>query len=216
MILGLTEKQELTAETSAYTFEPRSDFVFKCGQFVQLRRIGDPQKLARSFSMASSPQATHITFVMKNLPDGHMSGFLAAAPIGTTIEASNPLGRFTLDTADTDRVFIATGTGLAPIMSFIECSCAPRVPTRILFGCRDEERLFWQKKLPSDALITLSRPSPAWSGLSGRVTDHVPTLIAEHSLAAWYICGNPEMVKEVRAQLIAAGVAPHAIHFEIY
>jgi ferredoxin-NADP reductase len=30
------------------------------------------------------------------------------------------------------------------------------------------------------------------------------------------MCGNPEMVSEVRAQLIAAGVEKTAIHFEIY
>ncbi|OGH62237.1 MAG: hypothetical protein A2848_02080 [Candidatus Magasanikbacteria bacterium RIFCSPHIGHO2_01_FULL_50_8] len=220
MILRLTKKDILTEDTRAYSFEADNKFDFLPGQFVLLKQPGDVQKNARSFSMANAPHAEKITFLMKHLPEGHISGLLAEAPLGTPLEASVPLGRFTLQETDTDRVFVATGTGLAPIMSFIEHAAtiqpSDQPPFEILFGCRNEQRLFWTEKLPTTALITLSQPSQTWTGLTGRVTDHIPTVAAEHPDAAWYLCGSAEMIKEVRQQLLERGVEPAQIHFEIY
>jgi ferredoxin-NADP reductase len=155
---------------------------------------------------------------MKHIPDGHVSGFLATASAGAVLEASAPLGRFILDPTDTDRIFVATGTGLAPIISFIETLSAQNAatPYTTLFGVRHETDLFWNEKLPEDSLITLSQPSENWTGMRGRVTDYVPALLAARPTAAWYICGNPEMVTAVRKILLDAGIPPSAIHFEIY
>lgn len=217
----LQSKEIMTPTVRAFTFEPAADFVFQAGQFVMFKRVGEENKFARAFSMASGPlnhENLHVTFIMKHIPDGNISGFLETAPEGAELEASAPLGRFTLHDIDTDRVFIATGTGLAPIISFIEAerSAPSGVPFHTVFGVRNEEELYWTEKLPDNSLITLSRPSETWAGEHGRVTEHLPRLIAAHPAAAWYICGSPDMVKEVRATLITAGIPVARIHFEIY
>ncbi len=216
MYLTLTHKEDLTPTVKSYSFEPEQPLAFKPGQFVMLKQVGAAAKFGRAFSIVGSPDSTHITFLMKHNLDGHVSGFLATAELGVHIETSVPIGRFVLDPTDTDRVFIATGTGFAPIASFLTTAPTVHVPHTTLFGVRTESDLFWTEKLPPDSLITLSQPSTQWSGLRGRVTVHMPELIVEHPSAAWYLCGNPDMVKEVRAQLIAAGTQTSAIHFEIY
>lgn len=218
MKLTLTEKIELTAGIRAYTFTAESDLPFIAGQFVMLKKLEDAAKNARAFSFASRPGTPTISFVMKHVPTGTISGFLADSEIGVQLETSKPLGRFVLNPADTDRVFIATGTGLAPIISFLEHEkiTPSGVPHTTLFGVRDEASLYWNDKLPESSLITLSQPSADWHGLVGRVTAHVPELAAQHANAAWYLCGSPDMVKDVRAQLIEHGVAQPNIHFEIY
>ncbi len=215
MLLTLLEKKILTEDTRSFTFAAEGPFLFEPGQFTMLSQIGAAPKDRRAFSVASAPNASTLTFLVTYKPEGHVSGFLETANIGAQIEAQKPIGRFVLNPQDTARVFIATGTGLAPMISFIE-SDTPKIPTTILFGVRNESRLFWTDKLPVDALITLSQPSNTWSGLKGRVTNHTADLITKNANAAWYICGNPEMVKEVRAALLTASIPTANIHFEIY
>lgn len=217
MIFTLCEKNVLTESVRSYVFQPEGEFVFAPGQFVQLHQIGAEQKLARAFSVASAPGEKKVTFLIKHNDGGHVSDFLERAQVGAQLEGGTALGRFLVHPDDSARVFIATGTGLAPIMSFIESGfLSGEVPTKMLFGVRDRAHLFWEKKMPRDARITFSRPDNSWKGLRGRVTEHVPALLSKMPNATWYICGNPEMVKEVRAQLLAAQIPPADIHFEIF
>lgn len=214
MHLTLINKTDLTPTVKSYTFEPEQPLDFKPGQFVMLKQLGAEPKFNRAFSIVGTPENPHLTFLMKHNPVGHVSGFLATAELGARIETGAPVGRFILNPTDTDRVFIATGTGLAPIASFVATDST--IPHITLFGVRNEDDLFWIDKLPTNSLVTLSQPTENWTGLHGRVTAHTAALIEQHPNAAWYICGNPDMVKEVRAQLIAAGIETSAIHFEIY
>lgn len=215
MDLTLIKKTDLTPTVKCYTFQADDTFNFLPGQFVMLKQPGAEQKKARAFSIVGTPNTTEISFIMKHFPEGHVSGYLAAADIGAILESAAPVGRFTLNASDTDRVFIATGTGIAPIMSFL---IAPQqtIPCTTLFGVRSQSDLFWTDRLPPGSLITLSQPGEPWTGLTGRVTEHVPKLITEHPNAAWYICGNPEMVKDVRTTLLSANIPTTSIHFEIY
>ncbi len=216
MFLRLTKKSDLTPTIRAYTFSVDEPLNFIPGQFVMLKQPHAEQKFARAFSIVGTPGTRELTFLMKHFDDGHISGYLASAERGAMIEASLPLGRFTLNPADETRVFIASGTGIAPIISFLKNGAIAQT----LFGVRSEADLFWTEHLPPapDTHITLSQPSPnqTWTGLIGRVTAHLPALIAENKNAAWYVCGNPEMVRDVRALLLAANCEPANIHFEVY
>lgn len=214
MELILTKKEAPNEYVRAYTFSASEPIHFTAGQFFRLQNVSDELKNARAFSAASAPNGTTITFLMKHLEDGVVSGFLHTAPIGTTITAHGPLGKFVLDAQDMRRVFVAAGTGLAPIISFLESDAL--TPCDVLFGVHDEEHLFWTDKLPPHARVTISHPSDAWHGLRGRVTDHLETVIHEEKNVGYYVCGSPDMVTNVRNQLIAAGIDAHQIHFEIY
>lgn len=216
MQLTLISKADLTPTVKSYTLKPESEFNFEPGQFVMLKQVGAEQKFARAFSIVSEKNSDNVVFIMKHNPQGHVSGFLATAEIGAQIESGNPVGRFVLNPTDTDRVFVATGTGLAPIASFFNSKHIQSASHTTLFGVRNEADIFWTDRLPENSLITLSQPSDSWTGLRGRVTAHIEDLISSHPSAAWYLCGNPEMVSQVRAQLVAAGIDKTAIHFEIY
>jgi len=120
---------------------------------------------------------------------------------------------------------VATGAGIAPIMSIINNQLDKKQNTQkiiLLFGVRSQEDIFFvnyleklNKYLNFSYQITLSRPDEngEWTGLRGRVTDHIEGDFVGHQI---YLCGNATMVKDVREILINKKVEPKQIHFEIF
>ena len=105
-------------------------------------------------------------------------------------------------------VFIATSTGIAPFRAQIIDACESGFHQRIdvIFGVRSEEDLFWEKEME---LMTqkyenvfvhfaLSAPSESWTGHRGRVQTLVPLIIKDFSRKTVYVCGSPDMTKDVK------------------
>ena len=224
--MKITKKVFLTPDMLEIYFEKPADFTFQAGQFIQVI-VPDQQSqspLLRSYSLASAPFEPHLALCIKIVPGGRASTYLSALRVGDTLELRGPEGRFTvMDAHAPQKTFVATGAGIAPIMSILEDEV--RKPTnehlRLVFGVRHERDILWLERLqvleelhPNfSVLITLSQPSGAWTGRRGRVTERIPELPAE---GEWYLCGSPPMVKDVRALLIAKGVKMQCIHFEIF
>ena len=94
----------------------------------------------------------------------------------------------------------------------------------LFFGVRQEADLFWVEELRAleqrfqnfHALISVSRPEPSFSGLKGRVTDVIPTVITDFGNVSVYVCGNPDMVKDVKQWFLTKGVLKEDLHQEGY
>lgn len=217
MLLTLRRKTFPTPHVGIYEFDRPADYNFTAGQFALLQIPGAPKKDARAFSIASSPAADQLTFVLKQVPNGVVSSFLAKLVPGEQVEVSAPLGRFTLDESDQIRIFLATGTGIAPIKSYLEVvrDREDSTPWQLLWGFTNAQNIFWQTEIPQ-AKITLAEPEKEWAGLRGRVTDHLPAIIASQPTATFYLCGHPEMIKDARALLLAAQIPAAKIRFEVY
>lgn len=220
----LLEKKAIAANIYELRFSRPVGFDFQAGQFVQCVVPEGEKMTTRSYSLAGTPADDELLFCVKMLPDGVASNFFKQMNIGDTMAIRGPLGRFVCNNDAAAHVFIATGVGLAPIMGMIEDELKNKKTDkelRLLFGVRSEEDAFWLKRL--DALqaafstfsytCTLSRPNDAWSGISGRVTDHLDDHDVGHD---FYICGSPEMVMDVRKRLTERGASTKHIHFEIF
>jgi NAD(P)H-flavin reductase len=158
------------------------------------------------------------------VPNGKGSTFLNKLELMQEVTIRGPEGRFiTLPEHEPYKIFIATGAGMAPIMSMIsnEVENEKNKKLYLLFGIRSEEDVFWLERFEHlkseyehfDFNITLSRPSEKWAGWQGRVTAHLPEVT---ETANYYLCGSLEMVKEVRALLTSQRVLTKNIHFEIF
>lgn len=218
----LLSKRTIADHVLELRFVKPTGFTFLPGQFVQFRIPEGDKFILRSYSIASAPHEDYLEFCVKVLPDGKASALFAALPVGATADFTQARGMFTIKPEAAPRkVFIATGTGLAPIMSML-ASLAQTTPTnnlRLIFGVRSAADLFWAARLEQFTKqgiateITLSRPEPTWTGIAGRVTTR---LTAPDSEAEYYVCGSLEMVKDVRAALTFANVPAKQVHFEIF
>jgi ferredoxin-NADP reductase len=208
----LTLDLELTGNVS-FTFEP--------GQFVQFKI----DNLYRSYSITSTLEdLPKLSFLIELIEGGVGSEFVRSLKIGDTVTFRGALGLFTPKETDSHYFFVATGVGIAPFRSIVQfLSAKENQKIILLFGGRIKERLWFGdefKELAKQGTITyvetLTRPDAGWDGLTGRVTEHLPQLYADHGNAVFHICGSKEMVIDVRTQLIGLGHDPKKLRLEIF
>lgn len=221
----LLSKKTIARDMLELVFSRPEEFTFKAGQFVQ---FFIPQELSeavlRSYSISSHPDADQLEFCIKLVPEGKGSTFFNKLEPTQQATIRGPEGRFVclLDQSE-NKIFIATGAGIAPIMSMIssEVEKDKNKQVYLLFGVRSEEDVFWLERFEHlkseyqnfDFNITLSRPSDSWQGWKGRVTEHLPEVVGG---GEYYLCGSLDMVKDVRQILASKGVQMKDIHFEIF
>jgi NAD(P)H-flavin reductase len=199
-----------------------SEITFKAGQFVSFEvpdgRTG--RTVTRPYSIASPPSASDTISLLLNLvPHGPGSTYLFGLREGDETTFAGPAGNFYLrDDPGREVLFVATGTGIAPFRSMLLANAERPVPSRatLFWGLRNQRDLYYQDELtrlnrdvPTTAhLITLSRPDPGWTGVSGRVTTLVEQEIHDVKRLAVYLCGNSGMITEVTGIIQAKGLCP--------
>jgi ferredoxin-NADP reductase len=161
---------------------------FRAGQWVDVHVVapGGPDK--RAYSIASAPGAPLLELAVTAVEGGVVSPVLHAVELGAQLEVDGPHGFFTRDEpelAQAPALFVATGTGLAPLRSMLaEALAGEHSPFTLLFGCRTEDDILWREELETWAArdarfrleVTLSRPDAGWSGRRGYVQTHVQEL----------------------------------------
>lgn len=230
--LACTKSERIARDVYEVRFTRPAGFTFKPGQFLLLSipLIDDPADMqTRSFSVASTPEEEELLFVMKMKEGGRASRWIMeVAEPGTTVRAQGPLGFFTLKPDDTrPLLFVATSTGVGPFRSQIRTLLKASDSRNIdlIFGVRGEEDLFWAQELETLAReherfslhIALSSPTDAWKGHRGRVQTLVPQIIADITERSIYICGSPEMTKDMKQHCLALWAVPkEQLHVEGY
>src|SRR5207247_1352943 len=88
------------------------------------------------------------------VPGGRASPYLLTLPVGAQVRCTGPWGTFILDRApEAEAVFIADGTGIAPIRPMLRraLATATRHPLRLLYGGESRERLLYRTELEAMA-----------------------------------------------------------------
>lgn len=97
---------------------PDEPVEFVPGQYMGVRYRGTP----RAYSLAQSPNADDLEICVRRVPGGRLSSRLCTTlEPGEDLTVRGPGGDFVLQEPSTrDMVFLATGTGVAPLRSMIE------------------------------------------------------------------------------------------------
>ncbi len=223
----LLRAEKLTSDVYHYEFDFGGPFLdFIPGQFFMLKvEDGQTPPVNRSYSIASAPSTTeHFALCIKLVEGGRASEYLRGLSVGDHVEFMGPVGHFTLKDREAETVMVATGTGLAPFMGMIPTLFERgfKKPITLLYGCRHEEDLFYLDQLKAweaehenfKAVVTLSRPGDNWQGETGRVTEHFDALDLDPEDSIVYICGNGDMVIDIKNRAEAKGLDKKSIALE--
>jgi len=208
-------------EISLRLLEPK-EMPFKAGQFVSFN-VPNPvtgRAVTRPYSIASPPSRRDtMTLVLNQVTSGPGTTYLFSLTDGDETQFKGPAGNFYLrDDPAKDLLFVATGTGIAPVWSMLH-DCLERGFERtitLLWGLRSQRDLYYQDALAGLAaqhqnfsfVTTLSQPEPGWTGATGRVTKLVAEKVTTVATLAVYLCGNSGMITEVAALINAKGLCP--------
>ena len=195
---------------------------FKPGQFISFE-MPHPQTgrlVTRAYSIASQPScADVVTLLFNRVPGGPGSAFLFQLKEGEKTQFKGPAGHFYLrDDPGRNLLFIASGTGIAPIRSMLLANAErpdPR-PATLLWGLRSQRDLYYQDELAQlarrmstlTAITTLSRPESGWPGESGRVLRLIEERVGSVKHLAVYLCGNSAMIADATSLLQKKGLCP--------
>ncbi len=171
---------------------------------------------SRPYSIASGADETELRFVIRKMEGGEVSPWLMDRLPGDTIRVTPPFGWFRpgQDIGEAPFAFIATGTGIAPFLSYQNTFKRP--PVQCLYGVRHEADAIGFSSLRNwcPTLLAVSREQTN-DHHHGRVTDLLDRLPLD-SDTHYYCCGLESMVNEVGAWLQTNGVPLMHIHREVF
>jgi len=198
---------------------------FRPVQFMQIEVPGFG--VLRSYSPAStSASLPKLEFLVRLLPGGAMSSFLEEqAQADQVLSLSGPYGAFFLreEKRRAPHIFVAGGTGLAPILSMIDSlrQASGRKPPMLLsFGCAVPEALFCldEIELRKQWLPTLEARVCVDREASGDLHPGSPvSALREGDVSAdsvAYLCGPQPMIDAATRRLIELGIDPANVFAE--
>ncbi|OBA00477.1 FAD-binding oxidoreductase [Halomonas sp. G11] len=202
---------------------PASRIEYLPGQYVDM--IGK-EGLRRSYSIANAPRDDgKLTLQIRKVENGEMSHYwFNEAKSNDLLRLEGPLGTFCLRKTKASRlVFLATGTGIAPVKAMLEqLASSPEVNTYsqidVYWGARTEEDLYWKPKFPALKLHytpVLTR-SPEWAGAKGYIQQVLLARDVDLQDAVVYACGSEDMINSAHAELTAAGLAESQFHSDAF
>jgi benzoate/toluate 1,2-dioxygenase reductase subunit len=195
--------------------------VFLHGQYVNIGVPGSGQH--RSYSFSSAPGSRRMTFMIKQVPGGLMSGWLGSTAAGQPLQMTGPLGSFYLRAVTRPLLFLAGGTGLAPFLSMLEVLAAQdlKQPVHLIYGVtRDQDLVMvdrladYARRIPSFTYATCVADPQTTHPQQGYVTQHMPPQVLHAGNVDVYLCGPPPMVDAVQKYFKAEGLAPASFHYE--
>ena len=189
-------------------------FQFLAGQYLEFL-LKDGQR--RAYSIANAPdQEGPLELHIRHLPGGLFTDFVfgAIAPAlkeKDILRFEGPLGSFFLrEGSKKPIIFVAAGTGFAPIKSIIEQMQAKKIdrPIELYWGGRRPSDLYlhdlcatWEKEIPNFKYIPVISDGLAednWRGRTGFV--HQAAMADHPNMKDFqvYACGAPVMVNAAR------------------
>lgn len=204
---------------------PNATLRYNPGQYVNLSR----GELKRSYSIANAvSNEVGLTFFVKKYEAGLMSKYwFEEAQIDDLLRLEGPLGSFFFRNLENENIiFLATGTGVAPIKAILEWvnQNAQDFQSKkiwFIYGARFEQDLYWKPielgAIPNLIFIpVLSRPSDRWNGEKGYVQEVVFRKNINLKNAQVYACGSSAMIASAKEVLVQNGLDPRSFFSDAF
>jgi ferredoxin-NADP reductase len=233
-------KTELAPNIYKLTFKLSEELIFKAGQYLIFMIPHEDKLIRRLYSIASPHFHTQGVDIIAHIIEGGIASTrFATLSEGDVLQVQGPAGVFTLRENARPKMFLATGTGIAPILSILQSTltesgeAAPRM--MLFWGLRTKSDAYYVDELnglvaryPSlDVRICLSRESAdTLEGISdiympGRIdsvlSNHIlvhPSVLNNINNLDYYLCGSVAAVDTFNTILANVSVDKSHIYFE--
>lgn len=203
---------------------------FEAGQFLKLGLEIGAETFGRPYSLVNAPDERPLEFCFSVVPDGPLSGRLAALNAGDAVlVAPHASGFLTLDEIPSSRDLwlIASGTGIGPFLSILKAGDpwqrfervilvqAARLTSELMY--RDTIDEIVESHAGRFVFVPFVSREPTDFALPGRIPQaidngHLEARAGTEFSTAYsqiMVCGNPDMVKEVQQLLTERGLKKH-------
>lgn len=203
-------------------------FKYLPGQAAHLGLAASAERVP--YSIASAPEESardgYLQFLIKIEPSGRWGHKFDGLGRGMRIAVQGPLGSFTFPDRPAERrfLFIAGGTGIAPIRSMLRHLILTKQPgrSRLLFSARTPEEFAYLPELRRMArhgslelALTATREvGPRWRGERGRIAASRLASLVDHPETRCFVCGPNSLVNDVPLMLRGLGVPRRLIMVE--
>ncbi|MGL4734431.1 MAG: FAD-binding oxidoreductase [Enterovibrio sp.] len=195
-----------------FRLPPSAQFSYLPGQFVNLIYQG----VTRSYSIANADVTQGIELHVRRVDNGAMSNLLFNdVKPETLMRLDGPIGTFFVREDARPIIFLAGGTGFAPVQAMIEGLLAKRIGRYIhIYWGMSNSRDFYSK-LPSvwarqhsniKFVPVVSGDDVNWTGRTGFVHHAVLEDLNDLSQYCVYACGSPNMIEAAKNDFIKHGL----------
>ena len=243
--LSISNVRTLTDDAIEVSFdvpaELAGDYSYDPGQYIAIRTDLDGENLRRSYSICQAPVEGQLKVAIKRDLGGLFSTWaIDNLRAGMQLEVMSPEGKFTsqivrstsANTASTNYVGVAAGSGITPVLALIEStlSASPLNTFSLVYSNRTSmETMFVDEladlkdKYPTQLALyhVLTRERRSSELLSGRLDaerfrEILSRLIDPTDVAEWFLCGPFDLVQLCRDTLADLGVDTDAVRFELF
>ncbi|MCB1137611.1 MAG: 2Fe-2S iron-sulfur cluster binding domain-containing protein [Leptospiraceae bacterium] len=224
----ITRVDSLTHDILGITLSLDRSIFYTAGQYADLAFEGLDRPRNYSFASRSLPQGNReVRFQIRKVPGGRFTEWLFEKDrTGAKLKVGGPFGEFQLKPADAPLLFIAGGSGMAPILSILESAGGEDLQRDAvyLFGARTQADLYaieeiknatrkWQGKFEFIPVLSHEPDESDWHGRRGLVTEMLPEIKKLGERHA-YLCGPPGMIDAALDHLKGSGIQDGNIHFD--
>ncbi len=216
-----------------FKFDDGEKIDFLAGQYVQLETEPYPemkQRVVRAYSISSKPEINDaLQLIIRYVPDGICTTWVHKyLKVGDKVSLTGPYGDFYLRETDADIIFVAGGSGKAPIKSILEHLQIVGTTRKMtyFFGARTVRDLYLTDEFKAledvfpdfkyEPVLSQPDPNDNWSGKTGFVMPYFKETIRDPKNTEAYLCGSPGMINAVTKALMDNGLAKEKIYYDSF
>lgn len=236
--LRVVDKVVETSDACTFSFENTTGntLFYKPGQFLTVILELKGEEYRRSYSLCTVPVKDKFPAItVKRVQGGLVSNYLLDhLKVGDMLECLHPAGTFTpvLDSKNKKEYFLfAAGSGITPLFSIMQTILLkePHSNVHLIYCNRNVSSIIYKSKLDElelqfldhlKVVHVLSKPSEAWSGFGGRLTNElVQNLVSElsqteKSNVLFYLCGPSGFMHTCKSAIENLGFMAESIKKE--
>ncbi len=204
---------------------------FEPGQYVQLEApayAGNPEPVFRAYSVSSPPSDSgYVELIVRLTPGGICTTWVFEhLKEGDEVDLTGPYGDFKLTDSDREMIWIAGGSGMAPLWSIVRYMQINGIsrPTKYFFGAVNPDDLFlveelkqiskdndWFEFIPA---LSGDLAEGQWQGQTGLITEVLDRHFQPGRDCEAYLCGGPGMIDAAIAVLKNNGLKDDRIFYD--